>query len=103
MTSLTNRVSNLAMIALAALPIVALPASALAATVKVSDLNLATPQGMAAFEQRAEYAARNYCAGIQGLRAQATCRQGVRVELMEKVQPIRAAHADRMTRTLAAR
>ncbi|MFN9926495.1 MAG: UrcA family protein [Phenylobacterium sp.] len=103
MTNLTHRISTVAMMALAALPIIALPASALAATVRVSDLNLATPNGMAAFERRVDQAARNYCNDLQSLHARANCREGVRVELMEKAQPIAAAHAAQMARTLAAR
>jgi UrcA family protein len=101
--NLTARISTIASLALAALPIAALPASAFAATVRVSDLNLASPKGMAAFEQRVDYAARNYCADVLSLHARSVCRQGVRVELMEKAEPIRAAHAAQMARTLAAR
>jgi UrcA family protein len=100
---LTARIASVAALALAALPIVALPASAFAATVRISDLNLATPKGMAAFEQRVDYASRNYCSNVLSLKARADCREGVRVELMEKVEPIRAAHHARMARTLAAR
>lgn len=104
MNDITARISAAAMLALAALPIAALPASALAATtVKVGDINLLTDEGMATFKQRADYAARDYCQGVLGLSARATCREGVKVELNEKVAVIRAAQAEQAAPTLAAR
>lgn len=104
MTNITARISGAAMLALAALPIAALPASALAATsVKVSDLNLLTAEGMATFQARADYAARDYCDGVMSLHARATCREGVKRELNEKVAVIRAAELERASSALAAR
>lgn len=104
MTNLATRISTVAMLALAALPIAALPAQALAATttVKVSDLNLLTPQGVAAFEQRADEAARSYCRNVFTLTRHASCRAGVKEELAEKVAVVRAAQLGRAT-TFAAR
>lgn len=104
MTDITARISAVAMLALAALPAAALPASALAAsTVKVSDINLLTDEGMATFQQRADYAARDFCADIIGLSARAACRQGAKAELHEKVAVIRAAQLEQASPALAAR
>jgi hypothetical protein len=47
MTDFASRISGVAMLALAALPIVALPAHALAATARVSDLNFLAAQPLA--------------------------------------------------------
>ncbi|MBL8770587.1 MAG: UrcA family protein [Phenylobacterium sp.] len=103
MMYIATRISGVAMLALAALPIAALPASALAATtVKVSDLNLLSPQGQAAFEQRADQAARNYCGAVYSLNQRAACRVAVRAELAEKVAVVRAAQLERAS-TFAAR
>lgn len=104
MTNITARISAAATLLLAALPAAALPASAFAATtVKVADINLLTDEGMATFKQRADYAARNYCSGVMSLHARATCREGVKVELDEKVAVIRAAELERTSSALAAR
>ena len=103
MTNLVTRISGVAMLALAALPIAALPAQALAATtVKVSDINLLTPQGQAVFEQRADQAARNFCGNVYSLNARATCRAAVKAELADKVAVVRAAQLERAS-TFAAR
>lgn len=104
MTNITARISAVATLALAALPAAALPASAFAApTVKVSDINLLTDDGMATFHQRADYAARDFCAGVMGLSARAACRKGAKVELNEKVAVIRAAKLEQASPALAAR
>ena len=103
-TDFASRISGVAMLALAALPLAALPAQALAATtVKVSDINLLTPQGAATFEQRAERAARNYCGDVYSLNARASCRTAVRAELAEKVAVVRAAQLERASTSFAAR
>ncbi len=104
--NLTNRVSSLAMLALAALPIASLPASALAApaaSVKVADINLLSPEGMATFDKRADYAARDYCRDERNLGAAAVCRAAVKEELAEKVTMLRSAKLEQASKTFAAR
>ena len=103
---LTNRISSLAMLALAALPIASLPASALAApaaAVKIADINLLTPEGMATFDKRADFAARDYCRDERALGAAATCRSAVKVELSEKVTALRSAKLEQASKSFAAR
>ena len=101
--SMTSRISGLAMLALAALPMAALAGGAHAATVvKVSDLNLATAQGAATFQQRADSAALKFCADERSLTAHKACRAGVRAEVSEKGEAIRQAQAAQ-AQTLAAR
>ena len=104
--NLTNRVSSLAMLALAALPIASLPASALAApaaAVKVSDINLLSPEGMSTFAKRADYAARDFCRDERSLSAAANCRVGVKQELSEKVTALRSAKLEQASKAFAAR
>ena len=104
MTHLVSKISGVAMLALAALPIAALPASALAATtVKVADINLLSPQGVATFEQRADRAARNYCGAIYSLGQRASCRAAVQAELAEKAAVVRAAQLERASQAFATR
>jgi len=97
MTNFAAQISSVAMLALAALPIAALPASALAApaSVRIADINLLTPEGMATFNKRADYAARDFCRTELSLSQAAACRAGVKVELSEKVAVIRAAQLER--------
>jgi UrcA family protein len=104
MKNLTAQVSSIAMLALAALPIASLPASAFAApaSVKISDINLLTPEGMQTFNTRATYAARNFCRDEMDLGVAMKCRVAVRAELNEKVAVIRAAKLEAST-TFAAR
>lgn len=104
--NLTNRISTMAMLALAALPIASLPASALAApaaSVKISDIDLFTPEGAAMFNQRAGQAASDYCRGERRLSAAAACRTAVKQELSEKVTALRSAKLEQASQTLAAR
>ena len=104
MTNFATQISTVAMLALAALPIAAIPAQALAeTTVKVSDINLLTPQGVSTFEQRADRAARNYCGDVYSLNARASCRTAVKAELAEKVAVVRAAQLERASTSFAAR
>ena len=105
MNDLTNRISGLAMLALAVLPMAALATGAHAApaSVKIADLNLASAEGAAAFEQRADFAARRFCSTERSLSSAATCRKGVRVELNEKMAVIRTARANQPANTFAAR
>jgi UrcA family protein len=103
---LTNRISSLAMLALAALPIASLPASALAApaaAVKVADINVLSPEGMATFTKRADYAARDFCRDERSLSAAAACRIGVKQELAEKVTALRSAKLEQASKAFAAR
>lgn len=105
MTNLTSKISSVAMLALAALPIASLPASALAApaSVRISDINLLTPEGMQTFQKRADYAARDFCRDEKSLSVAAGCRVAVKAELAEKVAVIRAAKLERASSTFAAR
>ena len=93
--TLTDRICSAAMMALAVLPMASLATAAHAATVKVSDLNLASPAGVAAYTQRAEQAARVYCSHERGISVVTACRQGVAVELSEKLDAMRTAQAAR--------
>lgn len=104
MKNLTAQVSSVAMLALAALPIASLPASALAApaSVKISDINLLTPEGMQTFDKRASYAARDFCRDEKDLGVAHKCRVAVKAELNEKVAVVRAAKLEAST-TFAAR
>lgn len=107
MNILTDRISGLALLALAALPIAALPASALAAPaparVQIADINLMTDEGMATFERRADYAARDFCREERSLGAAAVCRVAVKEELAEKVAALRTAQLEQASKTFAAR
>lgn len=104
MTNLTNQISSLAMLALAALPMTALATASHAApaSVKVADLNLASVEGVATFQQRADFASRKYCEEERALSARVTCRKGVRAELNEKMEVVRTAQIARSA-TFAAR
>ncbi|WP_337188546.1 UrcA family protein [Phenylobacterium sp.] len=103
MTNLTAKISGVAMLALAALPMVAIPASALAApAVQVADLNVLTAEGSATFQARAERAARDFCRNEARLSRAADCRAAVEQELAEKFADLRLA-ALPQARTLAAR
>jgi UrcA family protein len=105
MKNLTNTISTAAMLALAVLPIAALSTTAYAgpASVKVADLNLSTVEGVATFQQRADYAARRFCNAELSLSARANCHKGVQVELNEKMAAARTVQAARQPTTLAAR
>lgn len=90
--SMTSRISGLAMLALAALPMAALATGAHAATtVKVSDLNVATIEGQATFAQRVDAASKQFCSVERNLSAVKACRTGVRVEMNEKFDALRTA------------
>lgn len=104
MKNLTAQVSGIAMLALAALPIAALPASALAATasVKISDINLLSPEGMSTFNKRVDWAARDFCRAERNLGPAAACRKAVKAEMSEKVAVVRAAKLEKAS-TFAAR
>ena len=104
MTNYAAKISSAAMLLLAALPIAALPAAALAQTsVKVSDIDVLTPEGQAAFKLRAQNAASRYCADVYWLNARASCRVAIKAELNDKFAVIRAAKLEQASRSLAAR
>ncbi|HEX7947863.1 MAG TPA: UrcA family protein [Phenylobacterium sp.] len=104
MTNFATKISGVAMLVLAALPIASLPAAAFAQTsVRISDIDLLTPQGMATFKTRAQVAASRYCGDIYSLTARAHCRIAVKAELNDKVAVIRAARLEQASKALAAR
>src|SRR5689334_22373028 len=104
MTNYAAKISGVAMLLLAALPIASLPAAALAQTsVRVSDIDLLTFEGMATFQHRAQNAASRYCADVYSLNARARCRVAIKAELNDKVTVIRAARLEAASRNLAAR
>lgn len=105
MTSFATRISSVAMLALTSLPIAALATGAHAApaVVRIADLNLASAQGAATFQQRAEAASLAYCTGERSLKSQETCRAGVRQELQEKFAVARSTQLAALTNTFAAR
>lgn len=104
MTDFAARISGAAMLALAALPILALSTAAQAETrVRVADINPLTPEGVAAFNQRADAAVRTFCAPQRTLSGQAACRVGVKAELREKLDALRAARLEQASQVLAVR
>lgn len=103
-TSFTSRIAGLATLALAALPVAALSGAAHAgARVQVGDLNLLSAQGVAAYEQRAEAAERKFCRSHTTLAARTACRDGVQIELAEKMAELRQAQLAQQASTFAAR
>ena len=90
MTNFAARIAGVATLALAALPAAALTTAAHAqpyapAAVRIADLDLATPAGRAAYDQRLDAAARHFCARETSLDLKAGCEAGVRAEVNEKV------------------
>jgi len=90
MTTFAARFAGLATLALAALPIAALTTVAHAAThvpaaVRIADLDLASADGRATFDQRVDAAARKFCSSESSLDLKAGCAAGVRAEMNEKV------------------
>lgn len=105
MTNFANSISTVAMLALAALPIAALTATTAHAEtrVHVADLNLASPQGMATYQQRAEVAVRDFCLTERTVGGRASCYRGVRAELNEKAATLRQAQIANGATNFAAR
>ena len=104
MTDFASKISGFAMLALAALPIAALATASHAQTVvKVADINLLTPEGVAAYNQRADVAGRKFCLSERAVGAHASCLAGVKVELNEKLAAIRGARLEQASTTFAAR
>jgi UrcA family protein len=97
MTNLINRIAGVAMIALTAAPLsaVATLAHAQPAVVRFGDLDMATAQGKATFEQRAGRAAMTVCGdrGRISLRESVTCQVAVKSEAVEKLADWREAKA----------
>ena len=78
--------AGFAAVVLAALPVAVLSTAAHAGErVQVSDLNLASPTGQAAFTGRVDQAARNFCRTERNLSARAACETGIHQEAAEKV------------------
>ena len=104
MTNFASRISGVAMLALAALPIVALTTAAHAQTVvKVADINLLSPQGVAQYNLRADAAGRKFCLPERSVAGRAACVAGVKVELNEQLANLRTARLERASQDFAAR
>ena len=104
MTNYASKISGVASLVLAALPIAALTTAAHAQTVvKVSDINLLSPQGVSEYSQRADAAGRKYCLPERTLAGRAACRSGVKAELNEKLTVLRTAQLEQATQSFAAR
>ena len=103
-TDFASKVSGVAMLALAALPIVALATPSNAQTVvKVADINLLSPQGVSEFNQRADAAGRKFCLPERTVAGRTSCRAGVKAELNEKLAAIRTAKLEQASQSFAAR
>jgi UrcA family protein len=103
-TDFASKVSGVAMLALAALPIVALATPSNAQTVvKVADINLLSPQGVSEYNQRAEAAGRKFCLPERTLAGRAACKAGVKAELDEKLSVLRTARLEQASQAFAAR
>lgn len=87
--NVTARIASVATLALALVPAVALSTNAYAAapytTVQVADLNMASADGKAVYEQRLDTAARHFCSRETSLNLQAACEAGVRDEVNAKI------------------
>lgn len=104
MTNFATRISGIAALALAALPIAALATAAHAQTVvKVSDINLLSPQGVSEYTQRADAAGRAFCLSERTVAGHAACLKGVKIELNEKLTGLRTAQLERASQNFAAR
>ena len=104
MQDFASKVSGIAMLALAALPIAALATASHAQTVvKVADINVLTPQGVSEFNQRADAAGRKFCLPERTVAGRISCRAGVKAELNEKLAMIRTAKLEQASATFAAR
>ena len=102
--NLTARVSSDALLALASLPMVALASGAHAATtVRVSDLNLLTTDGVAAYHARANVAARGFCDDNRAISQRLSCKAAVKAELNDKLTDLRQAQLAKASTALAAR
>ena len=104
MTNFASKISGVASLVLAALPIAALATASHAQTVvKVADINVLTPQGVSEFNQRADAAGRKFCLPERTLAGRASCVAAVKVELNEKLTSLRMAQLEHASQTFAAR
>jgi UrcA family protein len=104
MQDFASKISGIAMLALAALPIAALATASHAQTVvKVADINVLTPQGVSEFNQRADAAGRKFCLPERTVAGRASCVAGVKAELNEKLTSLRVAQLERASQSFAAR
>ncbi|HEY3949532.1 UrcA family protein [Phenylobacterium sp.] len=77
--------AGFAAVVLASLPVAVLSTAAHAAErVQVSDLNMSSAAGQAAFSARVDQAARHFCRSERDLNARAACQVGIRQEAAEK-------------------
>lgn len=93
MMKVSNTVAGLATLALAFVPALAVGSNAFAApaTVQVADLDLSTQAGVHEFDRRTNAAASRFCNDIRPLSAHVACREGVKVEVSEKLAAIKSA------------
>ena len=99
MFKLTQTVSGIASLALAAIPMLALTTAAHAAPMRVTVGDLSTAAGVAAFEQRIDKVAGNVCQGLTqgvGTRMVKTdgCREAVRAEAIDKLSATQRSQID---------
>ncbi|MFC3076551.1 UrcA family protein [Phenylobacterium terrae] len=106
MTNYVNKIAGIAAIALAALPLVAVAGVAEAATVKISDLDVATVEGQLEFQSRVKDAASDFCRShaTPGSRARShgACIAAVQAEMNDKMSQVQQARAVK-AQTYAAR
>ena len=90
MTSFLNTLSAVGALAMAATPLVAIGGVARAQDVapqhiRIADLDFSRPADRARFESRVDLAARRMCASDIDLTLNATCRQAVHEEAVQKL------------------
>ncbi|WP_293680534.1 UrcA family protein [uncultured Phenylobacterium sp.] len=104
MQDFASKISGAAMLALAALPIAALATASHAATmVKVADIDVLTPQGVAEFNRRADVATRKFCLPEATLEKRTACLAGVKAELGDKLAVLKVARLEQASQSFAAR
>jgi UrcA family protein len=86
MTTLLKAISVAAGVSMAALTMAASAQAAEAVRIQVSDLNLNTPQGRAAFDARVTQAAHRICAGDRTLSGSMACERAVRQEAQDNLR-----------------
>lgn len=100
MTNFAARIAGVATLALAALPVAAIATAAHAApmSVKVGDLNLNSPAGLVAFNQRSQAAATAYCRSAllprSAMETVQSCRKAIKTELNEKLPAVQQSQLD---------
>ncbi len=100
----TNRIAGLATLALAILPLAAVAGGAHAAPARilVADLDLNSPAGMAAFQDRARHAEDSFCRDGRALSTVKACQVAVRAEIADKLAQVQQSQLAKST-TLASR